>query len=163
PAMLSTVSLNAPVASIASPAKFGLDRALRTCLRGAARTRRTARATEPMTISVSRVEPEPSPETPNALSTARTRTRNRTIRKLTRRPPGPLRCLGPCGVDWVADMQAFVKSFLTTRPTGIDPRRPAQTLAPQVAPSSPERDDLARNRRRGAHEPSPSYQTVGAL
>src|SRR6185312_8483693 len=52
PAMLSTVSLNAPVANIALAAKLGLDRALRISLRGAAKTRRTPRAAEPMTISV---------------------------------------------------------------------------------------------------------------
>ena len=78
PPMLCTVSLNATVAIIVLPAALGLDRALRTWVRGAAKTRRTPRATEPMTTSVSRVEP--SPETPNAFPTARTRKPNRTIR-----------------------------------------------------------------------------------
>src|ERR1700758_2320238 len=73
PAMLSTVSLNAAVAITVSPTKGGLDRALRACVRGALKARRTPRATEARTIRVSRVES--SPETPDAFPTARPRRR----------------------------------------------------------------------------------------
>jgi hypothetical protein len=52
-----------------------------------------------------------------------------------------LMCLRPWGVDCVADIQALLISFLTTRTTGVDPHRPAQTVAPPVGSSSPKRDD----------------------
>src|ERR1700744_2726273 len=101
PAMLSTVSLNAAVAITVSPTKCGLDRALRTCVRGALKARRTPRATEARTIRVSRVES--SPETPDAFPTARTRRRKTIMRSPTRSRSG-LMCLRPSGGDEVADI-----------------------------------------------------------
>jgi hypothetical protein len=99
PAMLSTVSLNAALPIIAPPTAVGLDRTLRTCVRGAAAMRPRARANAPIAISVSRVEC--SLPTPNTLATARWRAslriRNRIIASPTRSLSG-LTCLRLLGV-----------------------------------------------------------------
>ena len=56
PAMLSSVSFAAAAPITVSPTAVGLDRTLRTCVRGAAAARRTAAPNAAITISVTRFE-----------------------------------------------------------------------------------------------------------
>ena len=144
PAMLSTVSLNAAVAISVLPAALGLDRALRICVRGAAKTRRTPRAIEPMTTSVSRVEPSQRRQTPSRQLGRG----NRTGLSGSRREAARGRSF-VCGRGvWTVWLTSKLgsSSLLTARATRVDRYRTPQTVAPPVGSSSPKGDDDLQNR-----------------
>src|SRR5690348_5159549 len=103
PAMPSTVVLSPAVAMSELPPRCGLFRALRNCLPGAARARRTPRMAEPRMTSVSRAEP--SPVTPNSFPTARTKNPYRTMIQPTRTRSGPIFWLMWRGDDGVTDIR----------------------------------------------------------
>jgi hypothetical protein len=91
PAMLSTVSFAAETPMIVSPTAVGLDRTLRTCVRGAAAVRRSAPAIAAITNSVTKFEC--SLGAPNNRVTTRWRTSLSTWNAMTTSPTNSLALL----------------------------------------------------------------------
>jgi hypothetical protein len=112
PATLSSVSFAAETPIIVSPTAVGLDRAFRTCVRGAAAVRRSAPPIAAITNSVTRFDC--SLGTPDHRVTTRWRTSFSSWNAIITSPTNSLAllmCSGRCGADCVGGIPGLTRRF----------------------------------------------------